>query len=215
VPAIFPGPLLQPVFARQLSTVGWGRVVAAARAAGLLSGAVDFTGGQMPPGSAAVRLEIVADGRLYTLTGDPGRTIQCIQAPCVAPPGTPEAFAGFITAISDPTAIAGAGELGPDEKYVPAGYAVLVGDAPDDQGIPQQPIAWPLAAGFAAFGKPLADGSGGRCGLVTGAEAAAFHGPFGAATQTTKWRDPVDGTFHGLQVRPMLPGDGDLCEGLV
>jgi hypothetical protein len=215
VPAIFPGPLLQPVFARQISALGWSRIVDAARAAGLLTGAGDFTGGQMPPGSAAVRLEIVADGRVHTLTGDAGRTIQCIQAPCVAPPGTPEAFAGFVSAIGDPASIAGAAELGPDVKFVPTGYAVVVGDVPDDQGLPQQPIAWPLAAGLATFGKPLADGSGGRCGLLTGAEAAALHGPFGGATQLTKWRDPVDGSFHGLQVRPILPGDGDLCEGLV
>lgn len=215
VAAIFPGPLMQPIFARQISTNGWARIVASARAAGLLSGVADFTGGQMPPGSAATRLEIVADGRLYSVTGDAGRTIQCIQAPCVAPPGTPEAFAGFINALSDPTAIVGAGELGADVAFVPEGYAVIVGPVPDDQGLAQPPIAWPLAAGFAGFGKPLADGSGGRCGLVTGADAAALHGPFGAANQLTRWRDPVDGSFRGLQVRQILPGDGDLCQGLV
>ena len=27
-----------------------------------------------------------------------------------------------------------------------------------------------------------------------------------AATQITKWRDPADGSFHGLTVRPLLPG---------
>ena len=214
VPAIFPGPLLQPIFARQLSANGWARIVAAARAAGLLSGAGDF-GGQMPPGAAATRLEIVADGRVYSMTGDPGRTIQCVQAPCVAPPGTPEAFAGFVNAVSDPVSIVGAGELGPDMPFIPAGYAIVVGAAPDDQGMAQPPIAWPLAAGFANFGMPLADGSGGRCGTVTGGDAASLHAPLGAATQITKWRDPVDGSFHGLQVRQILPGDGDLCQGLV
>jgi hypothetical protein len=215
VPAIFPGPLVQPIFSRQLGAVGWARIVEAARAAGLLSGARDFTGGQLPPGSAATRLEIVADGRVFELTGDPGRTIQCIQAPCVAPPGTPEAFAGFINAISDPGAIAGAGQLGPVQPYVPQGYAVMVGSEPDDQGLPQRPMDWLLPAGFAGFGEPLADGSGARCGIVTGADAAALHGPFGAANQLTPWRDPVDGTFHGLQVRAILPGDENPCEGLV
>ena len=214
VPAIFPGPLVQPIFARQLSPAGWARIVAAARAAGLLSGAVDFTGGQMPPGSAATRLEIVADGRVYEMTGDPSRVIQCIQAPCVAPPGTPEAFAGFVQAVSDPASIAGPAELGPDVAYVPEGYAVIVGAVPDDQGIPQPPMAWPLG-GFAAFGKPLADGSGGRCGVITGQDAAALHASLNAARQTTAWRDPVDGSLHGLVVRVLLPGDGDLCEGLV
>ena len=215
VPAIFPGPLVQPVFARQLSLNGWARIVAAARAAGLLSGANDFTGGKMPPGSAATRLQIVADGRMYEMTGDASRTIQCVTAPCTGPAGTPEAFAMFIQAVSDPASIAGAGELGPDQAYAPDGYAIIVGKVPDDQGLPQPPAAWPFAAGFGAFGKPLADGSGGRCGIVTGADAAAVRGPFGAANQLTPWRDPVDASFHGLVVRPLLPGDGNPCEGLV
>lgn len=215
VVASFPGPLVHPIFARQLSATGWDRIVAAARAAGLLTGAVDFTGGQMPPGAGATRLEIVADGRVQTLTGDPGRVMQCIQAPCVAPPGTPEAFAGFLSAVSDPASIAGAAELGPEVQFVPEGYAVIVGPVPDDQGLLQRPRTWPLAAGLAAFGKPLADGSGSRCGTVTGAHAAALHGPFGAANQLTPWRDPVDGSMRGLLVRPLLPGDGDLCESLV
>jgi len=214
VPAVFPGLLVQPIFARQLSPAGWRRIVEAARAAGLLSGAIDF-GGLMPPGAAATRLEIVADGRTYTLTGDAGRTIQCIQAPCVAPPGTPEAFAGFLSALSDPASIAGAGELGPEVKYVPEGYAVIVGAVPDDQGLPQAvTMAWPLAAGFATFGQPLGDGSQSRCGVVTGADAIALHGPFGAANPLTPWRDPVDGSMRGLVVRPILPGDGDPCQGI-
>lgn len=215
VPAIFPGPLVQPIVARQLSAVGWARIVDGARAAGLLTGASDFTGGQMPPGSAATRLEIVADGRVFSLTGDPSRSIQCIRAPCIPPPGTPEAFGGFVTAISDPAAYVGASELGPDQPYVPDGYAVLVGPVPDDQGVPQPPMAWPLAAGLIAFGKPLADGSDGRCGLLTGLDAAALQAPFAAARQTTTWRDPVDGSLHGLIVRPLLPGDVDPCQGLV
>ena len=215
VPAIFPGPLLPPIFARQLTAKGWAQIVEVARTAGLLTGASDFTGGQLPPGSTATRLQIVADGRTFDMTGDATRSIQCITTPCAPAPGTPEAFAGFIGALMDPSVIVGASELGPDQRYVPEGYAVLVGAVPDDQGLAQPPIALPLAAGFAGFGKPLADGSGGRCGLVTGADAVALHGPFGAANQLTKWRDPVDGSFHGLQVRPLLPGDGDPCEGLV
>jgi hypothetical protein len=76
-------------------------------------------------------------------------------------------------------------------------------------------MAWPLAAGFAGFGQPLRDGSGDRCGVVSGADAAALVAPFGSANQLTKWRDPVNGSFHGLVVRPILPGDGDPCAGIV
>jgi hypothetical protein len=70
-------------------------------------------------------------------------------------------------------------------------------------------------AGFGAFGKPLADGTGGRCGTITGADVGLVRPAFTAATQITPWRDPVEGSEHGLVVRPLLPGDADPCEGLV
>ena len=216
IPAIFPGPLVNPIFERQLSADGWARIVEASRAAGLLGINRDFTGGQIPPGSQATRLELVADGRLYDLLGDASRQIVCVQAPCNAPPGTPEAFAGFVNQLYDLPTMVGAGNLGPELPHAPAGYAVLVsGGPPDDQDLPQPPIEWPLAAGFAAFGKPLADGTGGRCGTITGADVGLVRPAFSAATQITPWRDPVDNTEHGLIVRPLLPGDGDPCEGLV
>jgi hypothetical protein len=215
VPAIFPGPLLQPISARQLTSTGWAQIVVTARTAGLLTGAHDFTGGNLPPGSTTTRLQIVADGRLYDMTGPVIAPVNCVTTPCAPAPGTPEAFSGFTGAVRDPEIIVGAAELGQPAMYVPDGYAVLVGLVPDDQGVQQPPIAWPLAAGFAQFGKPLADGSGGRCGLLTGADAVSVRGAFAAATSVTKWRDPVDGSFHGLTVRPLLPGDGDPCAGLV
>jgi hypothetical protein len=214
VPAIFPGPLVGPVVERQLTPNGWNRIVAAAREAGLLGGARDFTGGAMPPGSMATRLEIVADGRVYDLIGDASRIMVCVQAPCDPQPGTPEAFGGFVSRLSDLGSLLGA-DIGPESLHAPAGYAILVGPAPDDQGLAQPPMAWPFEAGFAGFGEALADGSGGRCGTVTGEEADALRPALMAATSITRWRDPTDGSFRGLTVRPLLPGDGDPCEGLV
>ena len=215
IPAIFPGPLVGPITERQLTADGWARIVDAARAAGLLGFNGDFTGGQMPPGSQVTRLELVADGRVYTLTGDASRQIVCVQAPCNAPPGTPEAFAGFVNQLSDLATLVGAGNLGPEQLHNPAGYAVLVGGPPDDQGLAQPVIDWPFAAGFGVFGKPLLDGTGGRCGTITGADVGLVRPAFTAATQITPWRDPVDRSEHGLVVRPLLPGDADPCEGLV
>jgi hypothetical protein len=214
VPAIFPGPLVMPVMEQQLTAAGWTQIVAAARAAGLLTGASDFTGGTMPPGSAATRLQIVADGRLYELTGDPGRIMVCITTPCDPTPGTPEAFGGFMSRLSDIGSWL-PGQLGAARIHAPAGYAVVVGPAPDQQGLEQPIIPWPLGGGFAGFGKPLADGSGGRCGTITGDALGAVRPALAAANQLTRWRDPVDGSLHGLTVQPLLPGDGDACEGLV
>lgn len=215
MPAIFPGPLVSPIVERQISAAGWSRIVDAARNAGLLGAVRDFTGGQLPPGSQVTRLEIVADGVLYDLAGDLSRTFNCITAPCVPPPGTPEAFAGFVNGLGDLASITGAAELGPERLHDPAGFAVIVNPGPhDDQGLAQPPLAWPLAAGFATFGKALQDGTGARCGLITGADVGLVRPAFGAATQITSWRDPADGSLHGIIVRPLLPGDGDPCEGM-
>lgn len=215
VPAIFPGPLVLPLTERQITPAGWARIVEAARAAGLLGLNRDFTGGQLPPGSVATRVQIAADGQLFDLTGDASRQIVCVTAPCIAPPGTPEAFAGFVSALGDLESLAGKANLGQERLYQPAGYAVLVGPKPDDQALPQAAIAWPIDGGFAAFGKPLQDGSGGRCGRVTGADVGLLRPAFLAANQLTPWRDPTDQSLHGLVVRPLLPGDGDPCAGLV
>jgi hypothetical protein len=215
VPAIFPGPLVNPVIERRITPAGWAKVVAAARAAGLLGGARDFSGGGVPPGGMTARLEIVADGKVFDLVGDPNRIMVCVTTPCDPQPGSPEAFGGFVSRLTDLASLVGAAELGPEAAHVPAGYALLVGPPPDDQGLAQPPMAWPLAAGFATFGKALADGSGDRCGTVTGDDAGSIRVALGQATQLTRWRDPVDGSFRGLVVRPILPGDGDPCEGLV
>ncbi len=215
VAAIFPGPLVSPVVERQLTPAGWAKIVAAARALGLLSGASDFTGGAVPPGSVTARLQLVADGRLFDLVGDPNRIMVCVAAPCDPQPGTPEAFGGFLSRLSDLGSWLGA-DIGRETLHVPDGYAILVGPPPaDEPGLAQPPIDWPLSGGFAAFGKALADGSGGRCGSVTGAGAAALRPALNAANQLTGWRDAADGSFHGLVVRPLLPGDGDPCDGLV
>ena len=215
IPAIFPGPLVVPVRERQITAAGWLRLLDAARSAGLLGGNADFTGGQMPPGSAATRLELVADGRVYDLTGDASRQIVCVTAPCNAPPGTPEAFAGFVNSLYDLQSLVGPENLGPEQLHQPAGYAVIVGPRPDDQGLAQPVIAWPIDGGFAAFGRAVQDGSGRRCGSIKGADLGLVRPAFTAATQITPWRDPTDNSLHGLVVRPLLPGDGDPCEGLV
>jgi len=213
VPAIFPGPLLSPIIERQLTPAGWAKVVAEARAAGLLSGVADFTDGRIPPGGQSVRLELVADGREYILTGDPSRIMVCVTTPCIPQPGSPEAFGGFLNNLANLDGWLGA-DLGRETLHVPAGYAIIVGPPPDQADLPQPVIAWPLAGGVAAFGLPLGDGRS-RCGIVTGDAFASIRPALQSANQLTKWRDPVDGSFHGLVVRPLLPGDGNPCEGLV
>ncbi|HEX5588931.1 MAG TPA: hypothetical protein VFX65_01390 [Candidatus Limnocylindrales bacterium] len=215
IPLIFPGPLVTPLIGVQLTEGAWTRIVDEARAAGILEGETDFTGGAMPPGAESGRLELVVDGRLVELTGDPSRVSFCGDTYCQAEPGTPEAFATFFGLLGNLPGWIGEG-VGPPADWAPDGYAVIVGPPPpDDQGLAVAPVPWPFETPSATFGKSLTGDAARRCGIITGAEAAAFTPILGRANQLTTWRDPAAANPLGLTVRPLLPGDGDPCAGLV
>ncbi len=211
VPAIFPGPLVSPLVGRSISAEGFGRIVQAARDLGLLTGQSDFTGGARP-GQALGRIELVAGDPVVELVGDPGRVMQCITTPCDPAPGSPEAFGAFWQRLVDLQSWLGP-ELGPEASYQPGAYAILVGSAPDPQGLPQAPADWPLDEPLATLGDPVGDGVH-RCATVRGDDAAALRPALEAATQITAWtQDPSTSATFGLTVRPLLPGE-DVCREL-
>jgi hypothetical protein len=200
-----------PIVERQLTARGWARIVAVARDAGLLGERSSF--GETMPGQEILRLQIVADGRAYDLTA-PNTAIPCVGEPCHGAPGTREAFMFMVSQLNDLESwlFSDIGKQGPSR---PEGYAIIVGAVPDDHGLPRLFVDWPFPDGFGAFGKPFADDSGFRCGALHGWDAMTFFSLLKAANQMTTWRDPVDGSFHGLTVQPLLPGDGDPCAGMV
>jgi hypothetical protein len=215
IPMIFPGPLVTPLLGTPLTEDAWAKIVSEARVGGLLSGESDFTGGALPPGSAAGRLQLVVDGRMYDLTGDPNRVTLCGDVPCQAEPGTPEAFATFLSLLGNLPGWIGEG-VGASGPWTPTAYALLVGPPPPgDQDLAAAPLPWPFSVGAAEFGKPLTGEPDLRCGTVDGAEAVTFAAMLGTATQLTTWRDPDIASPIGLTVRPLLPGDEDPCAPLV
>ena len=205
---IYPGPLMPTLNERSITPVGVSRVLEAALAAGLLAGPTDLTGG-VQPGAMTAHILFVINGQEREVIGDPGKQIVCIQAPCTAPPGTPEAFAGYWAQLADVSSLA-QGELGGDQPYVPTRVAVLITDpAPAEDGLEPALAQWPLSQPLREFG--VATGTGDdRCGVVEGAELPAFLTAAGQANQLSQW---TDGTTGGrmLVVRPMLPGEPDPC----
>jgi hypothetical protein len=145
-----------------------------------------------------------------TLTGDPTAQIQCITTPCDPPPGTPAAFAELFTRLQDPASLAGP-EVGPEAQFVPEAYALLVGPPPEQEpGLGGPPIDWPLGIGLGTFGTPVPD-SPYRCGVVSGADAAALRPALEAANQLTQWvQDASTSATFGIAVRPVVDG-GDPC----
>jgi len=219
IPAIYPGPLVTPLLGARLTEAAWTTIVDEARAAGLLSGASDFTGGMMPMGAAAGRLEIVVDGRTFDLTGDPTRVVRCGTQRCIPDPGTPEAFAGFWSRLADLSGWLGA-EVGPQEPWTPAAYAILVGPPPaEDPQLSGAPLPWPFEGPSSELGDVLVGDPTQRCGVVRGDAAASLAAALQTANQLTRWLDPVapdaPEALLGLTVRPLLPGDGDPCAPLV
>jgi hypothetical protein len=217
VTMIYPGPLVLPVMQRPISPAGVAAMLQAAKDAGILGPNTDFTGGALPPGAAAARLQIVVDGVTYDLVGDANAAAPCppTQACPEADPGTPAAFAQFWNRLLDLAGWLGP-ELGAEQPYAPAFYAVIVGPPPEPWA-GAAPVVWPVAdPPLGAFGAPVRGEPGTRCGIATGDLATALSGTFAEATQLTPFvATATASATHGLTVRALLPGDEDPCAPIV
>jgi hypothetical protein len=214
---IYPGPLVAPFVERPISPKGVAALLQAAKDAGILGPGSDFTGGAMPMGAAAARLQIVVDGVTHDLLGDPNAAIPCppTEACPEAVPGTPAAFARFWYQLLDMAGWLGP-ELGPEQPYAPASYAVIVGPPPEPwEGV--TPLVWPVAdPPLGAFGAPVHGEPGTRCGIAAGDLATALQEPFAGATQLTPFvATTTASATHGLTVRALLPGDEDPCAPII
>lgn len=215
VPAIFPGPLVPPLFGAPITEPGFDQVIERARALGLLDGDTDFAPPEPMPGSLSGIIELKVDGAMREITGDPDSGIQCITTPCEPEPGSPEAFGTFWRELGNMRSLVG-DELGADSPYHPGGYALLIGVAPpDDAGLAPQVVPWPLDTPLAETGVAIRDADLPRCATVAGEDAATLEASFATANQLTQWvdaaADPADAL--AIAVRPLLPGD-DPCHDL-
>ena len=165
---IYPGPFSRTCRLGRSPTTVSRRSWIAARQLGMLSGSGDFVPSDMMPGASLGRIEIVVDGVLHDLTGDPSRVMVCVTTPCDPAPGTPEAFGAFWASLSDLTWLAG--DLGQEAPYVADSYALLIGVEPADG--PAHPArGGDLAAQakpIATLGKPVGSAPTPRCGTVRG-----------------------------------------------
>jgi hypothetical protein len=212
VPAIFPGPLVPPLFGAQLSDAGYDQIVERARSLGLLAGSGDFSPPEPMPGSMSGTLGLLVDGAIRELTGDPNANIQCITTPCEAAPGTPEAFGSFWMEVGDLRSMVG-DELGSEGEYHPEAYALLIGvTPPDDAGIEPQVVDWVLDTPLAEMGQAAGPDPSPRCASVGGEDAATLEAAFARSNQLTMWVDDSVDAPVSITVRPLLPGDDPCME---
>jgi hypothetical protein len=212
VPAIFPGPLVPPLFGAQLSDAGYDQIVERARSLGLLDGSGDFGPPEPMPGSVSGTIGLRVDGAIRELTGDPNANIQCITTPCEAAPGTPEAFGSFWMELGDLRSMVG-DELGAEAEYHPEAYALLIRvTPPDDAGIEPQVVDWVLDTPLAEVGQPVGPEPTPRCATVRGDDAATLEAAFPRSNQLTMWVDDSVDAPVSITVRPLLPGDDPCME---
>ena len=210
--AIFPGPALPNLQRATITPTGMQVLLEAARDAGLLGPDAHYDlGGIMDASSAEFKLN--ADGRLHTVSA------YALMESNGAPQGSDAAVAEARAKLARFQAQLGSlegllgGELGGWSAYEAERVQLLVSaGAPDNQGLAQQPIAWPLSTPLATFGEALPDlFQGQRCGVVEGGDVDLLMPLLQKANALTPWTD--DDAAYGMIVRPLLPGEAGCQTG--
>lgn len=216
---IFPGPLMPPVQARQLTEGGIQQVLELIAASRQFGGSTDWRGAQ----------NFVADANdtVFTLHAEEREVVVSVYGlgtvgPGIdPPPNFPEAELAAHQALQrlvdklttldtwlPESAWADTGW----RPYEPDSMILLVrnadGDPPDDTGIGITKVEWPAAGDPEAFGEPTTL-EGYRCGAVTGDDAAAWLAVLAESTQLTRFIG--DDHKYEVKVRPLLPDEPETC----
>lgn len=205
VPAIYPGPLLMPMFERSVTKQGIEKILKLADDAGLLGEIPDY---ELPDGPVVMDASdtvvvINVNGKTYTHSanalgmglpddntgGDTG----------ARPEATParENLLRFVTLMADISKVAGAGNVGPDGPWSPDSYrfqAMVVVDPTQFEPAPTI-VEWTAATGVV-----LADSA--QCAKVA---ADKVDDLFANANQLTFFEE--DEVIYQLAVVGVLPGD--------
>jgi hypothetical protein len=211
IPSMFPGPILPNLLQRSISQTGIEAIIAAARDAGLTDGPTDLTGAPLP-GAPAGHISFVIDGVEREVVGRIDSQIVCITTPCNAAPGSPEAFGGFWSLLSNLDGWI-PGELGAQTPYDPERLAILLTAPATDATLPPSSAAWPLEEPLSKFGVVFASPQGlppVRCGVLEGDDLAAVLLAFRNGNALTHWTDAT-GDQRSVVVRALLAGEPDPC----
>lgn len=194
VPAIYPGPALENVQVARVSRSTVSRLVEEAQAAGIDGKPRDY-------GQPAVA---DAGSTVFRLTTEDGTVETSVYALGFADGVDNEArerLRVFAERLTDLNGWLGAGTVGAEASYDPAGIAVFAQPYRQIDGDPdQEPVDW--------NGPRLTDGAtteAGLCTVVSGVTLDALLGAFRKANQRTPWTH--DGTQWSLRLRTLLPGE--------
>ncbi len=208
-----PYPLYAQPTSRTISAVGLTKILAEARADGLLGPAISFVcphgaDDPMMAGTGIDHLVLIVGGVTHQSTASCPYQ-QPTPGPGAPTPATWAAFEHFKALLAAPASWLGA-EVGSATAYQASQLAVLavIQDVSLGTPDPANVVQWPLTTPFASFG--IAS-YGDRCGVVTGSDAATLLAVVQGADETTVFRDSGS-DFAALIVRVFLPGEPDPCQ---
>jgi hypothetical protein len=215
---IFPGPALPAVNVRKLTEEGIQAVLKEVARTGLFSASAEFRGAQ----------NFVADAgdTIFTLHAGGNDVVITVYGlgtldPAGNYPGVSEAELAAHRTLShlveelgnpDPQLPASAWADAGWNPYQPEALRLLVrnadADPPDDTGIGNELVDWPVGSDPATFGDLTAGGDQ-RCGVVSGQEAGDWYAALSGAKQTTRF--VKDDHRYAVTVRFQLPDEPLEC----
>jgi hypothetical protein len=215
---IFPGPALPSVNVRKLSEEGIQAILKEVARTGLFSKNADFQAAQNFVADAGDTIFILhAAGKDVTLkvfglgTFDPPGNYPGVSADELAAYRTLSRLSqqlGNLDAMLPASSWVDEGW----QPYQPEALRLLVrnadADPPDESGIGNVLVDWPVDSDPATFGDPTSDGSQ-RCGVVSGKDAEEWYAALGFANGLTRF---VKGDHHyQVTVRFQLPDEPLEC----
>jgi len=210
--AIYPGPALPNLVVTRISDEGIQAILRAARDAGLLGRDRHYD----HPGIADVHtttFTVVAEGSRHVISA---YALGVDDATGLIPDDEREArrkLSDFQTKLSDLRSWLPQGSVGEESSFEFDELRIFVREGagePQDEGLEQQEVEWPLDEGLAGFGQELTDLEF-RCGSVEGASLATLLAVVQNANELTPWRD--GGEVYRLVFRPLLPDESG-CDGV-
>lgn len=203
---LYPGPALPAVNQRPVSEEGVQAIIQAALDAGLGDGDVDYS-------DFASTMIADASTAVFTLSAG-GKTARASVYALAELPEKPngmsedefEARAALSDLAQRLTALEQwlpEGSLGPEEPFAADGYRMFVGRyRPVDDGLPQEPAAWPLSTPLAAG---TDDTAGYACVAAIGEDWTAIAPLASQANELTPWTSTGD--RFSVLFRPVLPDE--------
>jgi hypothetical protein len=216
---IYPGPALPNLQVRQLTEEGIQSVLFRIAETGLFEESQSFT--------AATQFIADANSTVFTVNANDRSAVVDVyalgfQTDDIGPPETvPQAERDARATLLELEADLRALEawISPDdwatpawEAYQPEALRLLVANVDDEPpnpgGLDSEPMPWPGTTPPDQLGEAT-QVQDGRCGVVTGDEAAAWLDALAAANQLTRWS--ADGHLYRVTPRPLLPDESLDC----